>query len=301
MSDLNALIIFAKVVEAGSFSEAARRLSMPVSTVSRRVADLEDQLGVRLMERSTRSLRLTDIGSEVLGQAQRGVEVSDAVKGIVSNRLSEVYGLLRISAPPSISESLLIPIITPFQTAHPNVRVQVLVTDRHVDPLAEGVDLVFRIGDQKDSALISKRILRYRHRLVASPAYLQGRPPVRTPSDLLAHKIHAFSFWRPQNSWTFVSGNATETISFEPVLSMNDYAGLAAALVRGAGIGDLPPVVLPHLVKDGTLVEVMQDWRFRAMDVNLVHMGHRHVRRVVRVFKDFAAQTAPRLFEDLPV
>ena len=159
------------MVEAGSFSEAARRLAMPVSTVSRRVAELEDQLGVRLMERSTRSLRLTDVGSEVLEQAQRGVEVSDAVKSIVSNQLSDIYGLLRVSAPPSISESLLVPIITPFQAAYPNVRVQVLVTDRHVDPLTEGVDVVFRIGDQKDSALISRQILRYQHK-----AHLENLP-----------------------------------------------------------------------------------------------------------------------------
>src|SRR4030081_2063753 len=101
MSDLNALIIFAKVIEANSFSEAARRLKMPTSTVSRRIADLEDQLGVRLLERSTRSLRLTDVGSEVFEHAQRGAELSQAVDNIASNHLSEVSGILRLSAPPA--------------------------------------------------------------------------------------------------------------------------------------------------------------------------------------------------------
>ena len=107
MTDLNALIIFAKVVEAKSFSEAARRLGMPISTVSRRVAELEDQLGVRLLDRSTRSLRLTDLGTEVLEQATRSVEINDAVESIVSNQLANVTGTLRLSAPPNISDTLL--------------------------------------------------------------------------------------------------------------------------------------------------------------------------------------------------
>ncbi len=246
-------------------------------------------------------MRLTDVGSEVLQEAQRGVEVSDAVESIVSNQLSDVHGTLRLSAPPSISETVLTPVISAFQAAYPKARVRVLVTDRHVDHLAEGVDLVFRIGDQKDSTLISQRVLRYRHRLVASPGYLDGANPIRHPEDLLSHRLFAFSFWRPQNAWTFVNADARETITFEPFLAMNDYAGLAAALAAGSGIGDLPPIVLPHLLKDGSLVEVMPQWHFRTVDLNLVHLGNRHLPRVVRAFKDFTVDAAPRLVDDLPV
>jgi DNA-binding transcriptional LysR family regulator len=103
MTDLNSLVVFAKVVEANSFSEAARRLNMPISTVSRRIAELEDQLGVRLLERTTRSLRLTDLGSEVLEHAMRSAELSEAVENIISNQLADVSGTLRLSAPPTIS------------------------------------------------------------------------------------------------------------------------------------------------------------------------------------------------------
>src|SRR3981081_38760 len=110
VADLNSLAIFAKVVEAKGFAKAARRLNMPLSTVSRRVAELEDQLGVRLLERSTRNLRLTDVGAEVFEHAQRSAEISEAVGNIVSNQSSRVSGVLRLSAPPSISDTLLVPL-----------------------------------------------------------------------------------------------------------------------------------------------------------------------------------------------
>jgi len=300
MPDLNSLMIFAKVVEAQSFSEAARRLGMPVSTVSRRVAELEDQLGVRLLERSTRSLRLTDVGSEVLEHAQRSVEVNDVVDSIVSNQLSDVHGTLRISAPPSITDSLLTPMICAFQVSYPNVRVQVFVTDRMVDHIAEGVDIVFRLGPLKDSSLVARTVLRYRHQLVASPDYIANCRQPKKPDDLLDHRLLAFSFWNPQNSWVFNNGDKTETLAIQPHLAMNDFAGLATALIAGVGIGDLPPIVMPHLMKEGRLVEVMPKWRFRTMDLALVHLGNRHIPRVVRVFKEFAAQMAPTLFDELP-
>ena len=302
MADLNSLVVFAKVVEASSFSEAARRLKMPASTVSRRIAELEDQLGVQLLERSTRSLRLTELGAEVLEHAARTAELSEAVESIVSNRLSDVSGTLRLSAPPSLSDTLLTPLVTAFQASYPNVRVQVLVTDRFVDHIAEGVDLVFRLGALKNSSLVARRILTYRHQLVASPAYLNGCKRPKKPQDLMNHRLLSFSHWMPDGSWTFVhvNGRDKETLAFRPFLAMNDYAGLAPALLAGGGIGELPPVVQPELVRTGKLVEVMPDWHFRTFDLFLVHLGNRHVSKPCRLFKDFAAQMAPTLFPGLP-
>jgi DNA-binding transcriptional LysR family regulator len=302
MADLNSLVMFAKVVEANSFSEAARRLKMPISTVSRRIAELEDELGIRLLERSTRNLRLTELGAEVLEHAIRSAELSEAVDSIISNRLSTVSGTLCLSAPPSISDTLLTPIVTAFQAAYPNVRIQVLVTDRYVDHIAEGVDMVFRLGALKDSLLVARKILTYRHQLVASPAYLDGCKPPEQPQDLLDHRLIAFSYWRRESSWSFVHGNGkdTQTLTFQPYLAMNDFAGLVPALLAGGGIGDLPPVVQPNLVREGRLVEVMPEWRFRTFDLSLVYMGNRHISKPCRLFKEFATQMAPTLFPDLP-
>jgi DNA-binding transcriptional LysR family regulator len=303
MADLNAMVIFAKVIEAGSFSEAARRLKMPVSTVSRRIADLEDQLGIRLLERSTRNLRLTDIGAEILEHALRGAEVLDAVEGIVSDQLSEVTGTLKLSAPPSISDSLISPIVSAFQISYPAVRIQILITDRYIDHIAEGVDLAFRVGTLKDSSLVARKVLSYRRRLVASPQYLERFPAPQRPLDLLDHRVLAFAHWRTESEWRFthIDGAQEETVSFIPHLGINDFSGVTAGLLAGVGIGDLSPLVQPDLIADGRLVEVMPEWRFPTFDLCLIHLGNRHMPRAVRVFKEFAAGMAPKLFPSLPV
>jgi DNA-binding transcriptional LysR family regulator len=301
MTDLNSLVIFAKVVEANSFSEAARRLNVPISTVSRRIAELESQLGVRLLERSTRRLRLTDVGSEVLEHARRGAELGEAVDSVISNRLSNVSGVLRLSAPPSIADSLLVPLVGPFQALYPDVRVRILLTERIIDHIADGVDLAFRIGELKDSALVARRVMTYRHQLVASPAYLEKYKAPRTPRELPGHRLLTFSHWKPESSWSFahVNGKDKETLTFQPYLSMNDFAGLAQALLAGAGIGDLPPLVRPDLLREGRLVELMPRWRLPLFNLSLVHLGNRHISKAVRLFQDIAEQMVPKLFPSL--
>ncbi len=302
MADLNTLVLFAKVVEANSFSEAARRLHMPVSTVSRRIAELEDQLGVRLLERSTRKLRLTDTGADLLEQAQRSAELNDVVESVVSSRLSEVSGTLRLSAPPNIADTLLVPLVGAFQAAYPKVRVFVFVTQRMVDPIAEGIDLMLRVGELRDSSMVARRLLRYRRQLVSSPAYLDRAGHPQHPRDLLDHRLIAFSLGTPQRSWSLKRAGDDQpfVLSFTPHLAMNDYAGVAGALLAAGGIGDLPPVVRGDLLRKGELVEVLPDWRFATEDLSIVHLGNRQVSRPVRLFKEFAVRMAPELFPVLP-
>jgi DNA-binding transcriptional LysR family regulator len=302
MKDLNSLLVFAKVVEANSFSEAARRLKMPISTVSRRVVELEDQLGIRLLERSTRNLRLTELGAEVLEYARHSAELSEAVDNIISNRLSEVSGTLRLCAPPSISESLIVPVVGAFQASYPKVRVQVFITERIVDQITEDVDIAFKVGTFTDPTLVARQLLTYRHQVVASPAYLAKCNPPKTPQDLLAHRLLAFSFWKPDYSWSFVHSNGQdkETLAFRPCIAMNDYAGLVVALLEGSGIGELPPIVQPELMHQGLLVEVMPHWHLPVFDLTIAHLRDRYIPRQVRVFKEFATQMVPVLFPTLP-
>ena len=137
--------------------------------------------------------------------------------------------------------------------------------------------------------------------MVASPAYIERVKSPEKPQDLLEHRLLGFSFWRPENSWTLIDKNGvTERVSFLPFLAMNDYAGLASALLAGIGIGDLPPVVQPDLVRHGRLIEIMPEWHFRTFDLSMVHPGNRHISRPVRMFKEFAAQMTRTLFPSLP-
>jgi DNA-binding transcriptional LysR family regulator len=299
--DLNDLAIFAEVVAANSFSEAARRLHMPTSTISRRIADLESQLGVSLIIRSTRQLRLTDVGSEVLAVAKQSAELREAVGHIAANHTDRLSGTLRIAAPPSISDSFLAPLVGGFQTSYPEVRIQIFITDRVVDPITEGIDLAFAVADRHDPSHAVLDLLSYRHILVASPSYLAKHKTPKTPRDLRAHRLLAFSFWKPQNVWKFtnVRSKAKETLTFQPYLSINEYSGLASALLAGTGIGELPPIVQPELLRTGKLVEVMPEWCFTLYTLSIVHVGNRFVPKIARVFKDFALEFAPTLFPAL--
>jgi DNA-binding transcriptional LysR family regulator len=304
-ADLNSLIVFSRIIDAGSFSEAARRLGMPVSSVSRRIADLENQLGIRLLERSTRSLRLTNIGMEILAHARRSVEVGEAIVGIVSNQRSEVSGTLSISAPPSLSDWFLIPIVAAFQGSNPQVRVQLLITDRTIDHIVEGVDLAFQVGPLKDSSLVVRELLTFRHQLVASPAYLKHGPALERPRDLLMinHRVIAFSHRRNEVQWQLchVNGRDRELLTFEPHIQINDFAGLAAALLAGLGVGDLPPFGRPDLLRDGRLIEVMPEWQLPLSDLSLLHLGNRHISPAIRAFKELARRMAPSLLPGLPI
>ncbi|MBL4785328.1 MAG: LysR family transcriptional regulator [Cohaesibacteraceae bacterium] len=300
MSDLNALLIYAKVVDAGSFSQASRILGMPISTVSRKIAELEDQLGVRLLERSTRQMRLTDIGKDVLEQARQSEMISDSISELVKNQSSEVQGALRLTASPGVNDCIIGPLLLEFQPMYPDIRVNILIADRYIDLIAEGADLAIRLGPLADSTLIAKKILHYRHVVVASPQYIEKFGIPETPLDLANHRYVAFSFGSPQSTRRFTKDGIEEVVNFKPHLAMNGYPGLAKAIANGAGLGDLTPVVAAKYLKSGEVVEVLADWKLPPVDLFLVHLGNRHLPKQVRIFMDFAVKRIPELYPDLP-
>ena len=303
MPNLNSLALFAAVVDDKSFSRAAQRLKMPTSTVSRRIAELEKELGARLVERSTRKLRPTDLGVQGLALAHQSADIAQEVASIATDHTSGTEGVLRLSAPPSISDSLLSPLLCGFLTEFPKISVQIFITDRILDLIEDGIDLAFRVGPKlEDSTVVARRVLTYRHQLVASPSYLERFGSPKTPDELLAHCLLAFSFWKPRNTWRLfhTNGKDQRTLQFQPLLAINEYVGLATALVHGAGIGELPPIVQPELVRTGQLVEIMPRWRFRPFHLSMVHLSNRYIAKPVRLFKEFAADRIPSLFPNLP-
>lgn len=169
-----------------------------------------------------------------------------------------------------------------------------------MDHIAEGIDLVFRVGSLQDSNIVAQKLFRYRHQLGSSPEYLEGVEIPRKPMDLSDYPLLAFSYWTNKHSWSFMNGSRKETIAYKPHLAMNDYSGIARALISGACIGELPPIVRPDLIKEEELVEVIPNWRFVPVDVSIVHLSIRHTSKPVRLFKEFTKQMTATLVESLP-
>ena len=302
MTDLNALMIFAEVVEAKSFTEAARRLGMPVSTVSRRVADLEEDFGTRLLVRSTRRIQATTDGAHLFREARSLADISSSIDRWKASRHPEASKTLGLSAPPSISDTVLAPLLAAFRAAFPHIEVKVFISGQFSETFADGIELKIKIGPRRPPEGVRQQLISFRHQLAASPDYLRKAKPILTPIDLLDHPLLAFAFPSPENSWTLseVGSYRRETLRFRPHLAIGDYAGLTAVILADGGITDLPPIVQPDLIRDGKLVEVLPGWTLPVFDLCLVHRSDHEVSTPMRVFKDFAGDMMPKLFPQLP-
>ena len=290
MIDKNAMALYVKVVENNSFSRAAEREGIPVSTVSRKISELEKALGVRLLERSTRRLRMTEIGQDYYERCRRGLEEFETANLMVSNQQAEVSGRLRLSVPPSISEVVVIPLIEEFQARYPNAIVNCLVTDRHVNHIEDGIDISLRVGDLKDSSLVARRLLRYRSVLVASPAYLARAGAPSHPNELPLHGLVAFSRWEPTVTWVLENDGETHRVNVQPRIAINDYAGVQSAVINGLGISEIPQILCGPGLQDGRLVEVMPEWHFAPVTLAVIYPSNRNLSRLVRLFKDFCVE-----------
>jgi len=290
MIDKNAMALYVKVVENNSFSKAAQREGVPVSTVSRKISELEKALGVRLLERSTRRLRMTEIGQDYYERCRRGLEEFEAANLMVSDQQAEVSGRLRLSVPPSLSEVVVIPLIEAFQALYPNAIVNCLVTDRHVNHIEDGIDISLRVGELKDSSLVARRLLRYRSVLVASPRYLERAGAPSHPNELPLHALVAFSRWEPTVTWRLENNGETHNIIVQPRIAINDYAGVQSAVIDSLGISEIPSIICGQRLQDGSFVEVMPEWQFAPVTLSAIYPSNRNLSRLVRLFRDLCVE-----------
>lgn len=260
----NDFILFAHVIDAGSFTRASELTGLPKSTISRRLSDLEDELGERLMQRSTRRLVLTDFGESILGHARRLSDEAEAATALAQHRQATPYGILRVSLPPEFRELSVVQVVTEFTRRYPNVRLELDLSPRRVDLIAERFDVALRAASQlpDDSSLVARRITTQNNYLYASPIYLneKGRPQV--PPDLLEHLgLVLVTSGGDQQQWRLSNGkDYWEGLPLN-ILSANSLGLQQELAAQGLGIVGLSERFAQPLVEQGRLEMVLPGWR----------------------------------------
>lgn len=285
MLDLNAMVMFARVVDEGGFSAAARRSQVSTSTLSRRIAQLEDDLAVRLLERDSRNLRLTPAG-EIFVERCRRVAVEAALAAETADALhDEPRGRLRVSASPLFTREVLTRVLPDFLARYPAVELELYVTVRRVALIEEGFDVVVRAGRPRASSLIGRRLGESASHLVATPAWLDGIDPLTHPAELEACSCLVYSPRSGPVRWRFSRGEQAATV--EPVgTRLNDLHTLLALTRAGLGPAVLPALLCADGMRDGSLVRVLPRWRLPTMPVLALYPSRHHVAPAVRAFVD---------------
>lgn len=263
MQDLNDMIFFAEVAERGSFTAASRALGLPKSRLSRRVASLEAQLGVQLMQRSSRKLSLTQAGELYLRYCTEMREAAQAASEAIAQVQTEPHGTVRLSCPVTLAQSAMGPLLPGFMQRYPQVRVEMRVLNRPVDPVEDGVDIALRVRPQIENSatLVAKTFGVSRLILVASPDQLRRQGPVLQPADLSQLDTVSMSVGESRTSWQ-LEGPDGEVIvhAHEPRYMADDLLTLSFAVVQGTGAAMLPDYMCRAHLKAGRLVEILPGW-----------------------------------------
>lgn len=289
--DLNSMVVFARVVEEKGFSAAARRLGLSKSAVSKQISQLEDRVGARLLNRTTRRLSLTDVGAAFYERCARILAEAEEAELAVSHLQTVPRGTLRISGPVSFGRRYLASAITEFLSSYPELRVDLILNDRVVDLVEEGYDVAVRIGRLADSSLIARRLCPMPRLLIASPAYVQkhGRP--QKPEDLLKHNCLLYSYQATGEAWQLQgAGTAPVTVHVTGNFRANNGEVLLEGALAGLGIAMLPAFMAGPDLCAGRLVEVLPADRDPAQAVSAVYPHNRHLSAKVRLFVDFLAE-----------
>ncbi len=292
MRDLNDLNFFAAVVANGGFSAAARALGSPKSRISRRVAALEAQLGVRLIERSTRRFKVTDVGQDVYQHARAVLSEAEAIEDVVQRLKAEPQGLVRVSCPLDM-DRLLGAALPGFLARHPRLRVQVIVSNRRVDLIEESVDIAVRVREKldTDAELQVKMISRSGGMMVASPGVLAAYPEPATPADVASLPTLGHTDRPGLVRWTVLNAAGEEAeIVHEPRLSASAFPILRQAAIDGMGVALLPEYACREPLQQGQLVRILPEWAAREGMLHIVFTSRRGLLPGVRALIDFVAE-----------
>lgn len=286
--------VFAAVVDAGSFVGASDALEMSKPAVSRYVAELESRLGVRLLNRTTRKLSLTEEGDVFYARCKALLDNVEEAEAEITARKGEAAGLLKVTAPQTFGLLYLAPLWAPFMARHPKVRVDVMLSDRVTDLVEEGFDLAVRIARLPSSSLVSRKLATTRMILCASPAYLKRRGQPKTPADLVNHEIASYSLLSMGETWEFDGPDGHVVAPVSPRLRSNSGDTCRAVALAHGGIILQPSFLVGADIRAGTLVELMPEFRSIRLDMFAVYPSRKFVSPKVRLLIDFLVETFRR-------
>jgi DNA-binding transcriptional LysR family regulator len=258
------MVAFLRVAELGSFSAAADLLGITPSAASRQVKRLEKEIGVQLLQRTTRQLRLTEAGAEAFERCRELAAAAQDTMALAQRFSAEPRGLVRLSAPKAFARRVLHPLVLDFLARHPAVDVQLIVEDRDIDPIREGVDLVVRLTTEPPEGLVARRLMAVAHILVAAPAYLEGHAAIAHPRDLAAHSCLSLGEHERDNHWRFSRpGEDDVEVTVHGRYIANHSEMRMEAATAGLGVACVPAFSAQQALGDGRVARVLGDWEFR--------------------------------------
>lgn len=287
--DLNEILIFTKVVQLESFSQAAKHLGMPNSTVSSKVSSLEKRLGSTLITRTTRRLKVTPAGQAFFQKCQSGLNEIQLAEDLIAASQSEPQGLLRITAPVDFGSSVLPGILSSYSIKYPKVSLEVILTDRRLDLLTEGIDLAIRAGDLEDSTLVGRRLGYSTFAPFASPKYLKLKGAPSHPKDL---KDHDCLYFTPlgSESWKLTGSKGSLKVAAPAKMILNDIATIKNLIISGAGIAMLPTFFCNSEISSGKIVRVLPGWQTASAPVQFVYPAQKFVSTKLTAFIEMATE-----------
>ena len=277
---------FVQVVDNGGFSAAARAMGVSKSHISQQISRLEDRLGARLLNRTTRKVSLTEVGQDFYQRCNRIIEDLDEAERSLSSLQHEAKGILKISAPNLLGEVHLVPALADFQKKHTNMEVELSFSSRRVDLIEEGYDVVIQLGARKDINVVNKIISRTRFYVAASPAYLATHGTPKKPFDLKQHNCLMFTHLGQSKPWQFTSSKSKLEVSVNGTWRSSSGNALRAAAIQGLGLVYLPDYYITDEIKSGSLQIVLPKWSTIERDIVLIYQDRNHLSAKIRLFSE---------------